>query len=191
MNSLRHASRVCARLSKDGDALPRRILLLFGSGLNIAPTASSATESPRLTALTSKMTGQTEFVVISLGLDRSIPGATHHIRLPANSLSAFDRAATALGAFRLRRRFSTFPLGRLLNSIGPVDQGRVFWRSVRRHPEALTLLKSSTSVIATDLPAVKAAWIAVRRGWVESAFYEHQAASVGIAFPLPGTGEVG
>src|SRR5690606_22116171 len=122
---------------------------------------------------------------ISVGLTRTIPGLTEHVRLDNTTPTALDRILTALGAHAVRRRFAGFPLGRLLNSLGPVDQGRVFWRIVRQTAPAMSALKNADIAIATDLAAAKTAWIAQRRGWVTEAYYDHRSASVGVAFDLP------
>jgi hypothetical protein len=91
------------------------------------------------------------------------------------SRAILDRVLRAMGAYALRDRFSRSPIGRLLNSLGPVDQGRVFWRAVRNDRGALTTLKSADVVVASDLAAAKTAWIAVHRGWVREATYDHAA----------------
>jgi hypothetical protein len=156
----------------------RRIVLLFGSGIDAKPSGSLTSESSQLTELLAQATAPIEVSVISLGLTRSIPGTVEHVRLEAAPLSIADRMLTMIGAFGLRTRFATFPLGRLLNSLGPVDQGRVFWRAVRRHPEAMRVLAAADIALATDLTSTKTAWIAVHRGWVNHAYYDHRSASL-------------
>lgn len=124
--------------------------------------------------------------VISLGLGWEIEGLAQHVDLDDLSTPITDRVYKALGFYRLRHRLSQFPIGRLLNSMGPVDQGRVFWRLVRRSPEAINALKDADVAVAADLAGVKASWLARRRGWVASAYYDYRAAGLGVAFAIPG-----
>lgn len=163
----------------------QRIVVLFGSGTVGGSLGTLAAESSRLASLLRNTSEPVDVSVISLGLSRTITGVSEHIRLDDSGRSAADRILSGLGAFALRSRFATFPLGRLLNSLGPVDQGRVFWRTLRRHPEAMRLLKSVDVAIATDLVAMKTAWLAVHRGWVDDAYYDHRSASVGMSWQLP------
>lgn len=169
-----------------GSSAPR-IVLLFGSGVDSDRASALASESSPLTTLLAERSHRPQVDVISLGLSRSIAGTSEHIRLDASGRSIIDRILAGAGVFALRDRFARLPLGRLLNSLGPVDQGRVFWRTVRRHPEAMRLLRSADVAIATDLPSAKTAWLAVHRGWVGAAHYDHRAASVGLSWQLPAT----
>lgn len=163
----------------------KRIVLLFGSGSDDKRSGALATEHSQLATLLEEATGAVEVSVISLGLSRSIDGTSDHIRVDESGRSVVNRVLAVFGAFAVRARFTTFPIGRLLNSLGPVDQGRVFWRSVRRNPEAMRALQSADVAIATDLTSTKTAWLAVHRGWVDSAFYDHRSASAGISLHLP------
>lgn len=171
-----------------GGADRRSIVLLFGSGVEAGRAAALASESSHLASLLASADGAIGVSVISLGLSREITGTSRHIMLDDSNRSLTDRILSALGAFALRTRFAGFPLGRLLNSLGPVDQGRVFWRAVRKNPEAAQLLRSADIAIATDLTSTKAAWLAVHRGWVENAYYDHRSASVAIRGHLPAPG---
>jgi len=168
-----------------GDAINQRIVLLFGSGLDAERSGALASEASQLASLVKDAIGSVDVSVISLGLSRPIAGTSEHIRLDESRRSFTDRFLTSVGAFSLRTRFATFPIGRLLNSLGPVDPSRVFWRAVRRHPEARRLLERADIAIATDLAATKTAWLAAQRGWVEEALYDHRSASVGISWQLP------
>jgi len=167
------------------ETIKQRIVLLFGSGIDADSSAALASESSKLVSLLDGSTGPVDVCVISLGLTRTIAGTSEHIRLDESGPGFTDQILTAVGALALRNQFATFPIGRLLNSFGPVDQGRVFSRMVRRHPDAMRLLRSADLAIATDLPATKMASLAVRRGWVDNAFYDHRSASVGIHWELP------
>lgn len=156
------------------------IVLLFGSGLTASRNGGLPAEQSQLSRLLSDAEQPFEITAITAGALGDIPGLKNHIRVPPPGLSTVDRLLRSMGAFTLHRRFSSFPLGRLLNSIGPVDPGRVFWRSVRRDSAAMDTLKSASIAIAADMPAVKTAWIAVRRGWVDSAFYDHRAGLIDL-----------
>lgn len=166
----------------------QRIVLLFGSGIDSQTSAALSSESSQLAVLLHGATEPVEVGVISLGLSRGIPGASEHIRLDESGRRVTDKVLTFVGAVALKRWFATFPIGRLLNSLGPVDQGRVFSRTVRRHPAAMRLLQSADIAIATDMGATKLGWLAVHRGWVDEAYFDHRSASVGITWQLPGAG---
>lgn len=135
--------------------------------------------------LLSDTNGPSVVNVISLSFWRRIPGVSEHIQLDDSDPGIADRLLAMTGVFAIRRWFETFPIGRLLNSLGPVDPSRVFWRKVKRNARALHLLKSANSVIATDLATTKTAWLAVHRNWTNSGFYDHRTASVGISWQLP------
>lgn len=140
-------------------------VLLVLSGATTAPTASLGGDSLLEQRLATEPDARVAVIRFA--------GPTGRVVGPSRAV--LDRLLAALGAYALRDRLSRFPLGRLLNSLGPVDQGRVFWRAVRRDRDALTTLKSADAVYATDLAAAKTAWIAVHRGWVRSAVYDHAA----------------
>jgi len=167
-----------------GEAIEQRIVLLFGPGLEAETSTALALESSQLVSLLKGAHGAVDVSVISLGLSRTISGTSEHIRLDGLGRSFTDRLLTAVGAFALEAPLAAFPLGRLLNSLGPVDPNRLFWRAVKGHPDAIRLLKSANIVIATDLAATKTAWLAVRRSWVDDAFYDRHCASVGISWQL-------
>jgi hypothetical protein len=84
----------------------------------------------------------------------------------------------------VRDRLARSPIGRLLNSLGPVDQGRLFRRAVRSDSEAMAMLRAADVAIAADLAGVATAWTAVRRGWVSEAYYDHRASAIGSAIAL-------
>ncbi len=142
-------------------------LLVVLSGATTAPATGLAGDSLLEQRLT--LDGDARVEVVRFA------GATGHVVGPSRAL--LDRVLHSLGAYALRDRFSRSPLGRLLNSLGPVDQGRVFWRAVRNDRDALAVLKSADAVFASDLAAAKTAWIAAHRGWVSEAVYDHAARS--------------
>jgi hypothetical protein len=126
-----------------------------------------------------------EVRLLAGGAVPEVSGVACRIDLGSATTPPLDRVLRALGGRALYRRFAAFPLGRLINSLGPMDPGRVFWRSVRRSPAARALLTGVDVGLAADLAAVKTAWIAHRRGWLRQAFYDHRAAGLGETFRLP------
>ncbi|MGV8857738.1 hypothetical protein [Rhodoglobus sp.] len=163
----------------------RSVVIVFGSGFDAAQHSSVAGEKSVLQRLIAQSDKPTEYSLISMGFDRHIDGIVNHVDLTKNRRSRFDRFLTASGAQKLRNRLADISLGRLLNNMGPLDPSRVFWRAVKRSPEARALLRNADVVIAADLAAVKTAWIAQRRYRTAEAHYDHRAASVGVAFQLP------
>lgn len=161
------------------------IVLLFGSSSSSGHVSALTGEKSKLEAIISSAPGSVEINMVTLGLTRTIQGIGTHIDLGGQRPGLIDRVLTALGAYALRQKFATFPIGRLLNSMGPVDQGRVFWRAVRRDQDALALIRRSDIAIAADMPAVKTAWLSVRRRMVGQAYYDHRTASAGVTFQLP------
>jgi hypothetical protein len=85
--------------------------------------------------------------------------------------AAVDRMLGRIGADRLYAFFQKFPAGRLINSLGPLDQSRVFWRAVRKHENAMRSLRSADILLAVDLPAVRTAWQMRRRIRTADAYY--------------------
>ncbi|WP_309071280.1 hypothetical protein [Arthrobacter sp.] len=82
-----------------------------------------------------------------------------------------DRLLARIGAGKLQRVLQRYPAGRLLNSLGPLDQSRVFWRAVRENKSALSVLDAADVLIAVDLSAVRTAWITSRRNPSVDAYY--------------------
>jgi hypothetical protein len=161
----------------------KTVVLLFGSGGDANESSALTSEQSMLKQAVASDGNRTNVDVVSLGLSRPVEGARRHLELSLGGTSPVDKLLRAVGAFALRKRFAKFPLGRLLNSMGPVDPGRVFWRSVRRNGEALAMLRAADLLIAADLAATKTAWIAANRRWVAEAHYDHRsaaAASTGI-----------
>jgi hypothetical protein len=157
-----------------------KLVLLVGAEGDAPAGGVLGSESTPLAKLLGESAGAIELKVVSFGTSRVFAKAAVHLRLDQHDRSLTDRLLTALGAFALRERLANFPIGRLLESIGPIARSRVFWRTLKRNPEAIGLLRTSDVAIATDLETTKAAWIAVHRGWVDDAYYDHRA--VAIAF---------
>jgi hypothetical protein len=156
-----------------------RVTVLYGAGVASAPFAALSTERSLLEQLLDDTDGHVELHVVSSGLAEAPLPAAVHVDVGDDAPGPFDRLLTGLGARTLRARLARFPLGRLLNSMGPLDPGRMFWRAVRRSPAALAAIRSSDIVYAADLASVKTAWIAVRRGWVREGRYDHRASALG------------
>lgn len=161
------------------------VVLLFGSDVDAGHVSTLASERSRLQSIIEEGAGAVDVNLVSFGLDRTIPGISTHVNLKGRSDGPVDTLLRMMGAFALRRKFATFPLGRLLNSMGPVDPGRVFWRAVRRNKTALEVIRRADIAIAADLPAAKTAWIALHRNLVAEAYYDHRSASFGETFFLP------
>jgi len=160
------------------------IVVVFGSNVGAGQASTLASEKSTLESLLDEATGRVDVSILSLGMQRTVEGLASSVELGAAPKPVADRLLAAFGAYALRSRLAKIPIGRLINSLGPVDQGRVFWRAVRRSPEAVALLRSADVIIAADAPAVRTAWVAVRRGYCSDAFYDHRSAAVGSGFSL-------
>lgn len=163
----------------------RHVVLLFGSGSGVSSTAL-ASESSRLRTIVETHVPAPSVTVVSLGMDRVIVGTSEHIRLDDQPRGPLTNALTSLGMMSLRRRMATSPAGRLLNSLGPLDQGRVFARCVRRSPAAMKAIDRADIAIAADAAAVTTAWRALHSGRVTHAYFDTRSASVGLQWQLPG-----
>lgn len=84
---------------------------------------------------------------------------------------AVDRVLLRAGTPRLHSLLQRFSVGRLLNSLGPLDQSRIFWRAVREHEGALSALRSADVLLAVDLAAVRTAWKTKREHPSIEAYY--------------------
>ncbi len=154
------------------------VTVLFGAGVHSGQQSALETERSQLEHLIEERGEGLDLRVISRGMPESPLPTSVHVDLSNDARSPLDRFLSAIGGDAIRSRFATFPLGRLLNSMGPLDPGRVFWRALRRNPTALEAVRASDAVYAADLAGVKSAWIAVRRGWVPEGRYDHRASSL-------------
>jgi hypothetical protein len=154
------------------------IVLLLGSRVGTGDSGILASERPDLATILGSKDSSATIIVVSFGKAGAPDDTVRRIRLDPHALSALDRWLGRSGAFAIADRISRTPLGRLLNSLGPVDPGRVFWRSVRGNHEARAAIRSADVVIAGDTAAIKTAWLSVRRGWVMRALYDHRAKSL-------------
>lgn len=160
-----------------------QVLLLFGSASSAASRGSLISENSRLHIL---LDGNPEITVISRGPDLEFTVGTH-LDLSTAPAPPFDRILTRLGGEKVRATLEKTPLGRLLNSLGPLDDGRTFWRAVRRSPAARQAIARADVAIAGDLAAVPTAWHALRRKWISEAYYDHRIGSLTISANGKGT----
>jgi hypothetical protein len=165
----------------------KKILLLIGGVPNSSAGATLSGETSYLEALLEDNAGEIELWVVSLGFARKVVAVSQNIAIDSSKLSALDRILAAVGMRKLYARLATFPIGRLINSVGPLDQGRVFWRHIRREPSALRALKNADIIVAADLAAVKTAWTAATRGWCVHAEYDTRACGLGLNFAVTNT----
>lgn len=156
---------------------PTRIVVVAGSSSALGGATTLASENSRLQTLLDLADPDVRLDVLTNGASGLLPWVETRIDLSDRPRSPLDRVLTGLGAALLFRRLSRFPLGRLLNSMGPMDPGRVMWRAVRRDSAARATIRDADVLIAADAAGVKTGWIAMRRGWVDDAFYDHSAAS--------------
>jgi hypothetical protein len=162
-----------------------RVVLLVGADGDLPHGEVLQSESTPLAKLFEESGGALDLTIVSLGTSRSFDGVANHTRLDQLPTSHTDRLLRAVGAYAVRGQFDTFPIGRLLNSLGPIAPSRVFWRALKGHPDAMQLLRTSDIAIATDLETTKAAWLSVHRRWVDDAYYDHRALSFALGPQSP------
>jgi hypothetical protein len=154
------------------------VVLLFGSALGANHAGTLASERPDLATILGPTTSPAAVTVISYTASAAHVGVAQHIRLDPTQPPGADRWLARVGAFTIARRLAGSPGGRLLNSVGPVDPGRVFWRAVRHSADARKAIRHADVVIAGDVAAITAAWQALRRHWVPRALQDHRARSL-------------
>lgn len=157
-----------------------RVAVLYGSGFESGHGSSLATESSRLGEVLSRPEGVAAVDIISVGMPARPLRRGQHLDLSDVAPGAWDAVVRRFGGERLHRHLSTTPFGRLLNSIGPLDAGRVFTRRVRRSPAARAALRRADIVIAVDSAGVIVAATALRRRHVREAYYDTRSAVVGL-----------
>jgi len=153
--------------------MTRRVVVVAGSPVDYDSYTVVAAGGSRLQQLMDE--GGIQVTVLSAGPDPVVEGADRQVDVGRRAESPVDRVLVAFGARGLYRRLARFPLGRLLNSLGPVDPGRVMWRAVRRDADAREALTGADIVLAADPAGIKTAWTAARRGWTAEAFYDRGA----------------
>lgn len=97
------------------------------------------------------------------------PGSPRIIRVTDQPPGRVERIITTVLPSRLIAGLQRHALGRLVVSLLPADEARLFWRRVRRSPEAVEALSAASLVIACDPAAVRTAWFARHRLGAESA----------------------
>ena len=150
-----------------------RVLVVLG---NTAPGGSFGGPIPDIDGIPRE--GTTDVTALSCGLTPPAPGVLAHIDVAGDPPPALDRVLRLVRIDALYRALSRCPLGRLVNSLGPLDPGRIMWRRVRANRAALDLLHGADVVFAADTAAIKTAWIARRRRWAGAAYFDAQAASL-------------
>lgn len=138
------------------------------SQLNVAVLIGSATDPDHV--LTSTLGDEPLDVALSRAAGRDVhavliswlPSKTHPEGYPVapnrQRINLADRALKTLGVQRLYDVLQRFPAGRLVNSLGPLDPSRVFWRAIRADGGARAAIQSCEVLIAVDLAAVRTAW---------------------------------
>lgn len=164
----------------------RRVTLLYASGFESGHGSSLATESSRLSEVLARPEGVAAIDIISVGIAQRVAHHGEHVDVSDVDAGLFDRLVRALGGEWLRRRFAQFPLGRLLNSMGPLDAGRTFDRRVRRSTSALAAVRDADVIIAVDSAGVTTAARALRKRWVTEAYYDSRSAALGLSDPRVG-----
>lgn len=151
---------------------PVRIAVLVGSPVEPQHLIRTALGdvTPRQ-ALARALDTEVSVSVISWSPAAALSDAERTLALHGHAPGATDRLLRRLGAPSGSRWLARSPLGRLINSLSPADQSRVFARAVRRSPEALEILRECSIVIAADPPAVRTAWMLLHRGRVERALF--------------------
>lgn len=141
-----------------------RVLLLFAATPDPAAALAAAfgtTDAhPALEAATGSAVDLD--VVTWLAPVTPVPGARTTIDLATARRPPLDTVFARTGVHALRNRLATFPAGRLLNSLGPADAARTFWRAFRADSRATALAGPEVVVIAGDLAATRAAWNLLR-----------------------------
>jgi hypothetical protein len=149
---------------------PTTVVLLFGSTSDPVTVLAAAQQSTDVTAALANAVGA-DVVVSAIAFTRPsavIPGISTTV---VQDTTVRARLLAGTGISALTRTLLKSPLGRLLASLGPADQSRVFWRAVAHNKSALALARSADIIIACDLQATLAAWTLVRRGDVTSAWH--------------------
>ena len=137
-----------------------RVLLLFGA----TPDPSAAIlaafgHADAREAFSAALRGEVELVMITWQEPpATVPGIAATIALAASRRTPLDAFFASIGAHALRDRLARFPAGRLLNSLGPADAARTFWRTLRHDPAAIALTGPDVVAVAGDLAATRAAW---------------------------------
>jgi hypothetical protein len=137
------------------------VVVLFAASPDPAPAISAALATDDLAAGLGVTPDR--LVVITGQVPQTPVLAGHVIALDEGRRTAVDLVLRATGITALHRRLARFPAGRLVNSLGPADTGRAFWRALHHRPDALGLIAPGSVIVAGDLAATRAAWSLWRR----------------------------
>jgi hypothetical protein len=137
-----------------------RVLVLLASTADPA-AAIAASLSGR--DLAEAFPGDTITLVSATTPPGDLDGVAEIVALDRQAPPRGERILTVLGLRSLHRRLSRFPAGRLLNTLGPADTSRSFWRAMRADEQAMTAAASADIVVAGDLASTRAAWMLWRR----------------------------
>ncbi len=156
-----------------------RIVLVFGSGFESGHGSSLSNETSRLGSILERPEGVSGIDMLSVGMPVRMLRRGVHLDLTSVSPGWVDAFWRRVGGERLRLLLGGSPLGRLLNSMGPLEAGRVFWRRVRRSAPALEMFRRADIVVAVDSAGVITAARLLRRRWVREAYYDTRSAAIG------------
>jgi hypothetical protein len=146
----------------------QRVIVLIGADADPTVALNSGGGIP-----TDQRDGSTVTVIALRAPTGNEPYSFHTI---TSGTSLVDKISHALGLAALGQVLQNSSPGRLINSLNPLDQSRVFSRAVRRDPKATQLIAGATLVVAVDMPAVRAAWFARHSGAVPRAVFTLAAA---------------
>jgi len=155
------------------------VLLLFAATQDPAAAVSAAFGSDDVRSAFGAALGEdVEVDLITWDAPpRAVMGVRTLVALAGERRTPIDRVFEVVGVTALRDRLAGFPAGRLLNSMGPADAARAFWRGIRASSTARALTGSDVLVVAGDLPATRAAWHLLRSGRAAQALWGLRAAA--------------
>jgi hypothetical protein len=155
------------------------VLLLFAATKDPAAAVSAAFGSEDIRQVFGAALG-TEAEVDLATWDtppRAIAGIRTSVALADEARAPVDRAFELVGVRALHDSLAGFPAGRLLNSMGPADAARLFWRGLRASSAAGALTGPDVVIVAGDLPSTRAAWHLLHAGRAARAFWGLRAAA--------------
>lgn len=135
-----------------------RVGVLVGSNTDPDQVIRSAVGGESLVSALSRASGRTVHTVVITCVPSSDYPEGHVVRRDGHPFSLVERLLGVSILQRIYDALQRFPIGRLINSLGPLDQSRIFWRAVRKDPVVLSALQSCDVLVAADLAAVKTAW---------------------------------
>lgn len=140
------------------------VVILCGSpGWSSALRAASS--GRRLDELFSDATGDAVDVIVVSTQDEQDPpaGAQTIVVSAVGRTGGLDGILARVRLTRVAEVMGRTPVGRLLNSLGPLSPARIFRRQLRRDKAANAVLSRADVIIAADVAATAAAWAAAHR----------------------------